>query len=114
MKPGDKVVFHMIPIHLCGGGSGDAATDDVKALRAARGLKESPKAGECRCLDEATARLPATVVTVHEREKGQPQALELDVEMPDEVLALGYAPRQACVYRATTIPPESGTWTVSS
>ncbi len=125
MKPGDKVTFHMIPMHLCQGDD-----SDTRQRRAALGLKED-RPSECRCVSECSVQLEAEVITVHDIEvatvheydddgnivKGKtttfarPQALELEVAMPPEITALGYATRQSHSSQATTKPPESGTWT---
>jgi hypothetical protein len=108
MKPGDKVFFHMVPMHLCGGGK--ALSKEVADKRVELGLSEQPPSW-CQCSAEASIILDAVVVTVHELEKDLPQALELDVAMTDAELALGYVSRQSYSYQALTDPPESGTWT---
>lgn len=107
MKVGDSVLFHMIPMHVCRSDGGD----DVTRWRARMGLAATSKETACKCVLEASVSLPAKVLSVFLVEKGEPEALELAVDMPDDILALGYAPRQSCSLRALSDPPESGSWT---
>ena len=83
---GDRVVFHFIPSHVCGG-------------------------NECRCAETETIKRDATVIEVHPADD-LPQALALDVEFTADELATGLAKQQghSRFFQGRGIP-ESGTWT---
>ena len=128
-NPGDSVLFHLTPMHVCGGGK--ALSAEVMAYREkiglsiefdpigggarARGVHDPEEDVECLCAQEATGVREATVVSVLESDPGDDRvALELDVALTDADLALGYAIRQSCSFEATLEPPESGAWTVAA
>lgn len=88
MKLGDKVLFHYIEAHMCGGKN-------------------------CEC-DELAPRetRTATVTGFVFGDDVPPDTLTLDVDFGEKEMALhGWAKDQSHVIRATKAPPETGSWT---
>lgn len=105
VKVGDRVLFHFIPAHVCGG-------------------------RDCNCADTETVARPGVVTRLHDAcqqvgcegaecldcaELAQLEPIDLLVEMTEAELEQGYAREQGPQNRSRATgetPHESGTWTI--
>lgn len=141
MRPGDRVTFHVLSSHTCGGQSCSCTCDLHLPATVVDVLEDEDDSAKARVEFPGNDNLADLAPDDAELVKGAPArapvALVLDVEFPDELLARddsgkplrlealdhrgkpyattvtvhGYVGRQGHAVEATTKPPQSGTWT---